>query len=80
MKTDELIKVFGTASRLSRFLGISPQAIYQWPEYVPRHWGYEVEARSKGVIKYTPEPGSKTEAIVQVNFCSFVSTNKSTKK
>lgn len=79
MKTDDLIKLFGTATRLAKFLGISPQAIYQWPKYVPRHWGYEIEARSKGEIKYLPEPGSRTESIVQMNISSFVQKDKYTK-
>lgn len=80
MKTNELIKLFGTASKLARFLGISPQAIYQWPEYVPRQWGFEIEVRSYGVVKYTPEPNSKVEKIVQKDFCLFVQITNSASK
>jgi hypothetical protein len=72
MKTQNLINIFGTASSLARFLGITPHAVYQWPEYVPRKWGYEVQARSGGRIEYTPEPGSETEKIAQMDICLFV--------
>ena len=32
MTKQEAIKLFGTATKLARAIGICPQAVYQWPE------------------------------------------------
>ena len=32
MTKTEAIRMFGTATRLARAIGITPQAVYQWPE------------------------------------------------
>lgn len=81
MKTAQLIEIFGgNASLLAKILGITPQAIYQWPEYVPRAWGYEIEARTKGRVKYVPEPGSAAELSAQINICTFVQKYEKAKR
>lgn len=41
MKKENLLKVF-TPTELSEALGITVQAIYQWPEEVPRLRQYEI--------------------------------------
>ncbi len=32
MRKTEAIRMFGTATQLARAIGITPQAVYQWPE------------------------------------------------
>ena len=32
MTKQEAIKLFGTATKLARAIGICPQAVYQWPD------------------------------------------------
>lgn len=32
MKKQDAIQAFGTPSKLARAIGITPQAVYQWPE------------------------------------------------
>ena len=76
MKTEKLVSLFGKTSKLATFLGITPHAIYQWPEYVPRQWGYEIEARSAGLIKYEPAPNSAVDKIAQMNISTFVDLDK----
>jgi len=35
MKKSKAIEMFGTASELSRVLGCTPSAIFQWPDLLP---------------------------------------------
>ncbi len=60
------------ASRLARFLGVTPQTVYAWDDYVPRRWGYELQVRTRGKLKYTPTPGSDLERLVQGYKGTFV--------
>lgn len=71
MKTNDLITMFGSRSNIARFLGISPQAVYQWPGDVPRAWGYEIQVRTGGAIKYCPPAGSDLEQLLKEDFCTF---------
>ncbi len=32
MKKQDAIRIFGTGTKLAHAIGISPQAVYQWPE------------------------------------------------
>ena len=36
MRKTDAIKIFGSASELARAIGISPQAVYQWPDELSR--------------------------------------------
>ena len=36
MTKTEAIRMFGTATRLARAIGITPQAVYQWPPVLTR--------------------------------------------
>jgi hypothetical protein len=44
MKTADAIADFGGIYNLAVALGIYPQAIYQWGEYVPELRRYQIEA------------------------------------
>ena len=77
MNKQKTIDLFGSGTRLAEFLGVTPQTIYQWPETIPKAWGYELEARSNGVLKYVPPAGSRQETLVQKDFSTFVLLNKS---
>ena len=51
MKTEDAIKQFGGVAGLARVLKVSPQAIYQWGEKVPRGRQYELQALSNGALR-----------------------------
>jgi len=36
MRTDEAIEFFGSASNLAKAIGITPGAVTQWPDLVPK--------------------------------------------
>lgn len=36
MRTDEAVEIFGTQKALAAAIGISPSAVYQWGEFVPK--------------------------------------------
>ncbi len=36
MTKEEAIQLFGSGSKLARAIGVSPQAIYQWPDVLTR--------------------------------------------
>lgn len=77
MNKQKTINRFGSGTRLAEFLGVTPQTVYQWPETIPKAWGYELEARSNGVLKYVPPVNSKQESLVQKDFSTFVPLNES---
>lgn len=62
MKKETAIKAFGSPAALARALGISPAAVYQWGEDVPRLRVYELrelgvpEDSTDGANKPTTEP------------------------
>lgn len=43
MKTEEAIKAFGSIKALADALGIWPQAVYSWGEYVPPLRAYQIK-------------------------------------
>jgi hypothetical protein len=42
MKKSEAVSIFGGVRKLADALGITREAIYQWPEQVPRLRQYEI--------------------------------------
>lgn len=62
MKKETAIKAFGSPAALARALGISPAAVYQWGEDVPRLRVYELrelgvpEDSTDGANKPSTEP------------------------
>ena len=42
MQKTEAIKFYGTATRLAKALGITPQAVYKWPATVPMVRQYQL--------------------------------------
>lgn len=51
MKKSDVIKHFGSKSAVARALGISPQAVFGWPEKVPDLRAYQIEELTKGQLK-----------------------------
>lgn len=77
MLTATALETFeNNASRLARFLGVTPQAVYAWGENVPRHWGYELQVRTRGKLKYIPAAGSQIEQLTQRYNGSLVPLDK----
>ncbi len=79
MKTKDVIKIFGSAPRLAKCLGITAQAIYQWSEYVPRQWGYEIEVRTGGLLKFDASNDPQAKKIAVYDMKAFVQKYKQTK-
>jgi transcriptional repressor of cell division inhibition gene dicB len=51
VKTNDVIKFWGTAANASRALGISPESILQWGEEVPKLRQFQVEVLSAGMLR-----------------------------
>ncbi|WP_051311608.1 Cro/CI family transcriptional regulator [Zooshikella ganghwensis] len=51
MKKVDVIKYFGSASKLASALGIKPAAISQWKEYIPPLRAYQLEHLTNGKLK-----------------------------
>ena len=54
MKKDKVIKHYGSAANAARALGISRQAIEQWPETVPYLRACHIQVATKGKLKVDP--------------------------
>jgi len=55
MKKADAIEHFGGEVPLAKALGITPEAIYQWKERVPRGRAFQIEILTNGVLKANPE-------------------------
>lgn len=51
MTTKEVIKYFGTAKAVGRFLDIEPAAVRLWGERPPKGRQFELELRTGGALK-----------------------------
>lgn len=51
MTKQEAIKFFGGVKKLADALGVWPQAVYAWPENLPRSRQFEIQVKSKGELK-----------------------------
>ena len=63
MTKDEAIKLFGTGSALARAIGVSPQAIYQWPPVLTR----ALEDRVLAAIARSEAVGRKRIAAINTD-------------
>lgn len=51
MTKQEAIEYFGGVKALADALGVWPQAVYAWPEVLPRSRQFEIHVKSKGELK-----------------------------
>ena len=51
MKKKEAVNYFGTPTKLAVALGIKPEAVYQWGEYIPVRRAYELQDITNGVLR-----------------------------
>lgn len=51
MKTKTAIEYFGDIKALAKELDIWPHTIYKWGEYPPKGKQYEIQVKTKGVLK-----------------------------
>ena len=51
MDKRDAIKHFGSGAEIARFLGLSRQATYKWPDRLPRGIAYELECRTNGALR-----------------------------
>jgi len=54
MKKDEVIAEFGGVRKLADALGITREAVYQWPTTIPRLRQYEIREILEGRGKVSP--------------------------
>lgn len=51
MKTVDAVAHYGTKSALARALGITPQAVSQWPDIVPAVQAIKLEQLTRGELR-----------------------------
>ena len=51
MQKTEAIRFYQTATKLAKALGITPQAVYKWPEVVPLVRQYQLSELTGGRLK-----------------------------
>jgi Xaa-Pro aminopeptidase len=51
MKKDAVLSLFGNAKRAAKALGITHQAVYKWPDEVPRKSEREVRRVLRAFLK-----------------------------
>ena len=54
MLTKYAVRYFKGKSKVASVLGISPAAVSQWGEHVPRLRQYQLQSLSGGVLKVSP--------------------------
>ena len=50
MKKKDVIKHFGGLKKTADALGIWPQAVYKWPDEVPKATQYRIQVITKGAL------------------------------
>lgn len=55
MKKADVIKFYGSASKVAEILAISRAAVSQWPEEVPETSAYKLESLSRGALRVVDE-------------------------
>jgi len=50
IRTEDAIRHFGGVPTLAEKLGVRPQAIYQWGEFVPEPRVYQIHVLSQGAL------------------------------
>lgn len=56
MQKSDAIQYFGSAPKLARALGLTRQAIYQWPDTVPDLYQYKLAAITDGALRVSSLP------------------------
>jgi DNA-binding transcriptional regulator YdaS (Cro superfamily) len=51
MNKTDVIKHFGSKSAVARALGITPQAVYDWPEKIPIGRAFQIQVLTNGKLK-----------------------------
>lgn len=51
MTKKEALEYFGGIKKLADVLGVWPQAVYAWPEDLPRSRQFEIHFKSNGELK-----------------------------
>ncbi len=51
MRKQEVIDHFGSIKKAADALGIWPQSIYAWDEFVPETMAYKVQVVTKGALR-----------------------------
>lgn len=54
MYKSDAIKHYGSISRLAKELGVTYQAVYLWPERVPRGRAYQLQLLTRGRLSVLP--------------------------
>jgi hypothetical protein len=55
MTTEDAVKFYGTPVKLAEALGLTPEAIYQWPEKPPILRQYQLEVLTKRKLRAETE-------------------------
>lgn len=55
MKKQDAIEHFGGESRIAEILGVSRQAVNQWPEIVPEGQAYKLQVITDGKLRADPK-------------------------
>jgi DNA-binding transcriptional regulator YdaS (Cro superfamily) len=62
MKTSDAEKYFGNRYRIAKAIGISPSAVYQWGNEVPKGSADQLELITGGVLRANPGPPPSQQA------------------
>jgi hypothetical protein len=54
MNKADVIRHFGTITAMAKAIGISRQAIYDWPELIPEQWAWTIEGKTGGALRVNP--------------------------
>lgn len=54
MKTSQAVRHFGSVAALARVLEITPAAVYQWGEDVPKLRAFQLERLTDGALAAVP--------------------------
>jgi hypothetical protein len=52
MRTSDVVKFFGSKTRIAFLLGMSKQAVSDWGETVPRGRAFELHVLSEGALSH----------------------------
>lgn len=54
MKTEDVVKFFGSKVKTAEALGIGRSAVSNWGEFVPETQQYKIQVITKGKLKASP--------------------------
>jgi len=56
MRREDVVQFFGSQRAVAKVLGITEQAVSQWPEIVPLGRQYALQVLTGGRLQAVPEP------------------------